>query len=67
MGLPVSFHHGLSVRPPTDRAFAVFGLLAQTVTLSLVDSWPFRCELASIVGLSSIVAVVRLLIAECWE
>ena len=67
MGLPVSFHHGLSVRPPTDCAFAVFGLLAQTVALSLVSSSSFRCELASIVGSSSVVAVVRLLVAECWE
>ena len=45
MGLPVSLRHGLSVRPPADLASVVFGLLAQTVALSLVGSSLFRCEL----------------------
>ena len=36
MGLPVSFYHGLSIRPPTGPVF-VFGLLAQTVALRRPD------------------------------
>ena len=42
MGLPVPFRRGLSVRPPTDLVTVLFGLLAQTVALSLVGSSPFR-------------------------
>ena len=33
MGLPVSFHHGLSSRPRMDLVSVIFGLLAQTVAL----------------------------------
>ena len=48
MGLPVSLHRGLSVRLPTDLVVVfVFGLLAQTVAVSLVGSSSFRYELWS--------------------
>ena len=44
VALPVSLHHGLSVCPLTDLVVVVFGLLAQTVTVSLAGSSSFRCE-----------------------
>ena len=47
MGLPVSFYHGWPVRLPTNLVFVVFGLLAQTVALSLVGLLLFRCGLWS--------------------
>ena len=43
----MSFHHGLSARPPTGLVFVVLGLLAQTAAFNLVGSSPFRCELWS--------------------
>ena len=44
VGLPVSLHHGLSVCPLMDLVVVVFGLLAQTVAVSLAGSSSFRCE-----------------------
>ena len=45
MGLLASFYHSLFVRPPTDLVFVVFGLLMQSVALSLIGSSLFRCDL----------------------
>ena len=45
MGLLVSFYHSLFVRPPTDLVVVVFGLLVQSVALSLIGSSLSRSEL----------------------
>ena len=64
MGLPVLFHHGLSVRPPTDLVFAVFwsasvGRRFEPCRLVVVSLW-------ALVGSRSLLFVSYLLPRYMW-